>query len=151
MKVGQYSYLSKILLRVLVTARLANVRTPEVSILHCSPHTWRSVTPEKGECCVDTVVSRCLQDKLIQALASLRGIEMYVRQIIDDCKVWQTALQTSIGGRLFYRKMALLEDAFQAHEKRRRWKTKWPVVQRMRAKDADWKRIELRQWVVHLQ
>ena len=95
--VGPNPYLCKILLRVLVTARLANVRTPEVSILHCTEvyTTLRCVTSEKGEYCVDTVVSRCLQDKLIQALASLRGIEMYVRQIIVDCKVWQTALQTS--------------------------------------------------------
>ena len=86
--VGPNPYLCKILLRVLVTARLANVRTPEVSILHCTPHiralysALRCVTPEKGECCVDTVVSRCLQDKLIQALASLRGIKMYDKKLL---------------------------------------------------------------------
>ena len=121
--VGPNPYLCKILLRVLVTARLANVRTPEVSILHCTPHiralysALRSVTPEKGECCMDTVVSRCLQDKLIQALASLYGIKIYDKKLLlIVCKVWQTALQTSIGGRLFYRKMALLAVAFQAHE-----------------------------------
>ena len=105
MKVGPYSYLSKILLRVLVTARLANVRTPEVSILHCTEvyTTLRCVTSEKGECCVDTVVSRCLQDKLIQALASLRGIEMYVRQIIVDCKANSIANKMAYCRTLFKR------------------------------------------------
>ena len=57
-------------------------------------------------------------------------------KIIVDCKVWQTALQTSIGGRIFYCKMALLADAFLAHE-RRVAAENLNDLSYMRAKDAD--------------